>query len=58
MLLVRHGMTVFMNGTRSSWDCCGQFYALFSGAEYFNWLVIDTAWVFRSENLHSGKLLR
>lgn len=45
MLLVPMVMVVFVNGARSYWDCCWQFYVLFLGAEFFDWLVIDTIWV-------------
>ena len=49
MLLIPLIMIVFVNGTRSYWDCCWQFYALFLGAEFFDWLVIDTIWVALSD---------
>lgn len=49
MLLVPLVMIVFVNGARSYWDCCWQFYALFLGAEFFDWLVIDTVWVALSD---------
>lgn len=42
-------MVVFVNGARSYWDCCRQFYVLFLGAEFFDWLVIDTIWVALSD---------
>jgi len=45
MLLIPMVMVVFVNGARSYWDCCWQFYVLFIGAEFFDWLVIDTFWV-------------
>ena len=49
MLLIPLGMILFVNGARSWWDCCWQFYALFLGAEFFDWLVIDTLWVALSD---------
>jgi hypothetical protein len=49
MLLIPLIMIVLVNGTRSYWDCCWQFYALFLGAEFFDWLVIDTFWVALSD---------
>ena len=49
MLLVPLFMIVFVNGARSYWDCCWQYYALFLGAEFFDWLVIDTLWVALSD---------
>ena len=49
MLLVPLIMIVFVNGARSFWDCCRQYYALFLGAEFFDWLVIDTFWVALSD---------
>lgn len=42
-------MIVFVNGARSYWDCCWQFYALFLGAEFFDWPIIDTIWVALSD---------
>ncbi|MBR4557173.1 MAG: hypothetical protein IKO15_06815 [Clostridiales bacterium] len=45
MLIIPMIMIVFVNGARSYWDCCWQFYALFLGAEFFDWLAIDTLWV-------------
>ncbi|SCW51156.1 hypothetical protein SAMN02910456_01529 [Ruminococcaceae bacterium YRB3002] len=45
MLIVPFVMIVMINGARSYWDCCWQFYVLFLGAEFFDWLVIDTLWV-------------
>ena len=49
MLLIPLIMIVFVNSARSYWDCCWQFYALFLGAEFFDWLVIDTIWVALSD---------
>jgi len=45
MLIVPGAMILIANGARSFWDCCWQFYVLFLGAEFFDWLVIDTLWV-------------
>lgn len=45
MLIVPGAMILIANGARSYWDCCWQFYVLFLGAEFFDWLVIDTLWV-------------
>lgn len=49
MLLIPFVMIVLVNGARSYWDCCWQFYALFLCAEFFDWLVIDTIWVALSD---------
>ena len=49
MLLVPLILIVFVNGARSYWDCCWQYYVLFLGAEFFDWLVIDTIWVALSD---------
>lgn len=49
MLLIPFVMIVFVNGARSYWDCCWQFYVLLLGAEFFDWLVIDTIWVALSD---------
>lgn len=49
MLLIPLAMVLFLNGARRYWDCCWQFYALFLGAELFDWLVIDTLWVALSD---------
>ena len=38
-----------VNGARSWWDCCWQFYVLFLGAEFYDWLFIDTFWVALSD---------
>lgn len=45
MLLVPMVMILWVNGALRYWDCCWQFYALFLGAEFFDWLFIDTLWV-------------
>lgn len=49
MLVVPLIMIVMINEARSYWDCCWQFYVLFLGAEFFDWLVIDTLWVAMSD---------
>ena len=49
MVLVPLVMVVFVNGARRYWDCCWQYYVLFLGAEFFDWLVIDTVWVALSD---------
>jgi len=49
MLLSTLIMIVLINSARSYWDCCWQFYVLFLGAEFFDWLVIDTIWVALSD---------
>ena len=49
MVLVPLYMIVFVNGARSFWDCSWQYYVLFLGAEFFDWLVIDTIWVALSD---------
>jgi len=49
MILVPLVMIVFVNGARSFWDCFWQYYVLFLGAEFFDWLVIDTIWVALSD---------
>ncbi len=49
MILIPLVMIVFVNGARSYWDCCWQYYVLFLGAEFFDWLVIDTVWVALSD---------
>ena len=49
MLLIPGIMVLLINGARGYWDCCWQFYALFLGAELFDWLVIDTLWVALSD---------
>ena len=45
MILIPSVMIVFVNGARSCWDCCWQYYVLFLSAEFFDWLVIDKIWV-------------
>ena len=49
MLVIPGVMILCINGARSYWDCCRQFYALFLGAEFFDWLFIDTIWVALSD---------
>ena len=49
MLVILGVMILWINGARSWWDCCRQFYALFLGAEFFDWLFIDTIWVALSD---------
>ena len=49
MLLIPLVMIVFVNGARSWFDCSWQFYVLFLGAEFFDWLMIDTIWVALSD---------
>lgn len=49
MILIPLVMIVFVNGARTYWDCCWQYYTLFLGAEFFDWLVIDTVWVALSD---------
>ena len=49
MILIPLVMVVVINGARSYFDCCWQFYALFLGAELFDWLAIDTIWVALSD---------
>ena len=45
MILVPGFMILRINGARTYFSCCWQFYILFLGAEFFDWLVIDTIWV-------------
>jgi len=45
MLIVPGIMIIFVNGAGSWWDCSWQLYVLFLGAEFFDWLFIDTLWV-------------
>jgi len=40
---------LFVNKARSYLDCSLQFYVLFWGAEFFDWLFIDTFWVAMSD---------
>ena len=49
MLVIPGVMILWINGARSWWDCCWQFYALFLGAEFFDWLFIDTILVALSD---------
>lgn len=49
MLIVPMIMVLFVNGARSYFDCTWQFYVLFLGAEFFDWLFIDTIWVALSD---------
>ena len=49
MLVIPGVMILGVNGARSYWDCCRQFYVLFLGAEFFDWLFIDTIWVALSD---------
>ena len=49
VLVIPGVMILWINGARSWWDCCWQFYALFLGAEFFDWLFIDTIWVALSD---------
>lgn len=49
MLIIPGVMILWVNGARSYWSCCWQFYVLFIGAEFFDWLVIDTIWVALSD---------
>ena len=45
----KHGGEYPVNGARSWFDCAWQFYVLFLGAEFFDWLAIDTIWVALSD---------
>ena len=49
MILVPGFMILRINGARTYFSCCWQFYILFLGAEFFDWLVIDTIWVALSD---------
>jgi len=49
MLLIPMAMILLVNKARSFWDCAWQYYVLFLGAEFFDWLVIDTVWVALSD---------
>ena len=49
MLVLPGLMILLVNGARSYWDCCWQFYVLFLGTEFFDWLFIDTIWVALSD---------
>ena len=57
MLVIPGVMILGINGARTYWDCCWQFYALFLGAEFFDWLFIDTIWVALSR-VKQWKLLK
>ena len=49
MILVPGVMILLVNGAQTYFSCCLQFYVLFLGAEFFDWLVIDTIWVAMSD---------
>ena len=49
MFVVPMIMILIVNRTRSYLGCCIQVYILFLGAEFFDWLVIDTIWVAMSD---------
>ena len=49
MILVPGFMILQINGAQTYFTCCWQFYVLFLGAEFFDWLVIDTIWVALSD---------
>ena len=49
MIIVPLVMILFVNNTRSYLGCSIQFYILFLGAEFFDWLFIDTIWVALSD---------
>ena len=49
MILVPGFMILRINGAQTYFSCCWQFYILFLGAEFFDWLVIDTIWVAMSD---------
>ncbi len=49
MLIVPGVMLLFVNGARGYFDLCWQFYVLFLGAEFYDWLFIDTVWVAKSD---------
>ena len=49
MILVPGFMILRINGAQTYFSCCWQFYILFLGAEFFDWLVIDTIWVALSD---------
>ncbi len=49
MLIVPGVMLLWINGTRGYFDLWWQFYVLFLGAEFFDWLFIDTIWVALSD---------
>ena len=49
MILIPGFMILHINGAQTYFSCCWQFYVLFLGAEFFDWLVIDTIWVALSD---------
>lgn len=49
MILVPGFMILRVNGAQTYFSCCRQFCVLFLGAEFFDWLVIDTIWVALSD---------
>ena len=49
MLTVPAVMILGVNGARSYFECCFQYYILFLGAEFFDWLILDTIWVALSD---------
>ncbi|MBQ8053256.1 MAG: hypothetical protein IJ198_05595 [Lachnospiraceae bacterium] len=49
MILVPGFMILCVNGAQTYFSCFWQFYVLFLGAEFFDWLVIDTIWVAMSD---------
>lgn len=49
MILVPGFMILCVNGAQTYFSCYWQFYVLFLGAEFFDWLVIDTIWVAMSD---------
>ena len=49
MLVIPAILILFVNNARSYFNCSLQFYVLFLGAEFFDWLFIDTFWVAMSD---------
>ena len=49
MILVPGFMILRINGAQTYFSCCWQFYVLFLGAEFYDWLFIDTFWVALSD---------
>ena len=49
MLIAPGVMILLINGVRGYFDLCWQFYVLFLGAEFYDWLFIDTIWVANSD---------
>lgn len=49
MLIAPGVMILLVNGARGYFDLCWQFYVLFLGAEFYDWLFIDTIWVAKSD---------